>query len=226
MLVQVVQHHFRHFAAFELNHQAHAGLVRLVLNVADAFEFFLVHQLGNAFLQRLFVDLVRQLIHDDGLALAAVDVFKMAFGAHDDAAAPGAVAVFHAGDAVDDAGSREVGRRNDLHQLVDGDFGVCQHVQAGVHHFIEVVRRNIRRHANGNARRAIDQQVGQFARQNQRLFFAAVVVGAEVDSFFVDVAEHFVGDFGQTNFGIAHRCSVVTVDRAEVALAIDQHMAQ
>ena len=33
-------------------------------------------------------------------------------------------------------------------------------------------------------------------------------------------------DFGQTNFGVAHRRSVIAVDRAEVTLAIDQHVTQ
>ncbi len=50
LLVQVVEHHLGYFAALELDHQAHAGLVRLVLDVADAFELLLVHQLGHALL--------------------------------------------------------------------------------------------------------------------------------------------------------------------------------
>jgi hypothetical protein len=70
LLVQVVEHHLGHFAALELDHQAHAGLVGLVLDVADALDLLLVHQLGHALLQRLLVDLVGQLVNDDGLALA------------------------------------------------------------------------------------------------------------------------------------------------------------
>ena len=160
LLVQVVEHHFGHFTTLEFDHQAHARLVGLVLNVADAFEFFLVHQLGHALLQRFLVDLVRQFVNDDRLALAAVDVLEMALGAHDDAAPAGAVTVFHTGDAINDAGGRKVGRRNDLHQFIDGGFRVRQQVQAAVHHFVQVVRWNIGRHAHGNARGAIDQQVG------------------------------------------------------------------
>ena len=59
LLVQVVQHHLGHFAALQLDHDAHARLVGLVLDVADAFELLLVHQLGHALLQRLLVHLVR-----------------------------------------------------------------------------------------------------------------------------------------------------------------------
>jgi hypothetical protein len=35
-----------------------------------------------------------------------------------------------------------------------------------------------------------------------------------------------VGDLGQADFGVAHGRGVVAVDRAEVALAVDQHVAQ
>jgi hypothetical protein len=52
----------------------------------------------------------------------------------------------------------------------------------------------------------------------------AVVVGAEVDGFLVNVRQHFVGDFGQTDFGVTHGRCVVAVYRAEVALAVDQHV--
>jgi hypothetical protein len=67
LLVQVVQHDLGHFAALELDHQPHAGLVALVLDVADAFDLLLVHQLGHALLQRLLVDLVGELVDDDRL---------------------------------------------------------------------------------------------------------------------------------------------------------------
>ena len=52
LLVQVVQHDFRHFAALELDHDAHAGLVGLVADVADAFQLLVAHQLGDALEQR------------------------------------------------------------------------------------------------------------------------------------------------------------------------------
>src|SRR5438270_8767971 len=44
-------------------------------------------------------------------------------------------------------------------------------------HLAEVVRRHVRRHADRDARRAVDQQVGDPPRQDQRLEALAVVVG-------------------------------------------------
>ena len=225
LLVQVVEHHLGHFAALEFNDQSHARFVGLILDVADALDLLLVHQLGHALLQGLLVDLVGEFIDDDGLALPLVDVFEVALGAHHHLAAPGTVTILHAVDAVDDAGCGEIRGRNDLHQLVDAGAGVSQHVQAGVDHLIEVVRRNVGGHAHRNAARAVHQQVGQLARQDQGLFFRAVVVGAEVDRFLVDVGQHLVGDLGQADFGVPHGGGVVAVHRAEVALAVHQHVA-
>ena len=225
LLVQVVEHHFRHFAALEFNDQAHAGLVRLILNVADALDFLFVYQLGHALLQRLFVDLVGQLIHDDGLALPFVDVFKMAFGPHDDFAAPGAITIFDAVDAVNNAGCREVRCWNNVHQIVDGCLGIAQQMQTGVDHFVEVMRRDIGCHAHGNTARPVDQQIGNAGGQNQRFLFRPIVVGAEVHGLLVQIGQQFVGDFGKSDFCVAHRGSVVAIDRAEIALPIDQHMA-
>src|SRR6185503_20539937 len=109
LLVQVVEDDLGHFAALELDHHAHAGLVAFVLDVADALELLLVDELGDALEQRLLVHLIGNLVDDDRLALAAVDLLEVALGAHDDAAATGAIALADAGEAVDDPGGREVG---------------------------------------------------------------------------------------------------------------------
>ena len=47
-LVQVIEHNLRDFAALELDHDTHPGLIRLVPNIADPFELLLVDQLGHA----------------------------------------------------------------------------------------------------------------------------------------------------------------------------------
>ena len=98
-------------------------------------------------------------------------------------------------------------------------------MQTRINDFVQVVRWDIRGHAHGDTRGAVDQQVGQARRENEWLALAVVVVGAKINGVLVDVAQHFVRNFGKTNLGITHRCRVITVHRAEIALAIDQHMA-
>ncbi|MNT09680.1 hypothetical protein D3C72_1444720 [compost metagenome] len=159
------------------------------------------------------------------MAVALFHVFEVRLGAHDDAAATGAIAFAHAGHAIDDAARGEVRRRDDLDEFIDRAGRIAQAVQAAVDHFLEVVRRNVGGHAHRDARAAVDQQVGQARRQQQRFLFAAVVVGAEVHRFLVDVGQQFVGDLRQADFGVTHRRGVVAVDGAEVALAVDKHIA-
>ena len=59
----------------------------------------------------------------------------------------------------------------------------------GVGDLAQVVRRDVGGHADGDAGRAVDQQVGQLGRQDARLHARAVVVLDEVDGLLVDVGE-------------------------------------
>ena len=87
------------------------------------------------------------------------------------------------------------------------------------------MRRNAGGHAHGDAFRAVHQQGGETCGQHQRFAFAAVVVVAEIDGFFFNVGQHFVGDFRHADFGVTHGCGGIAVHRAEVALPVHQHIA-
>ena len=98
--------------------------------------------------------------------------------AHDDRAAAGLIGAADAGAAEDDAAGREVRARHDLHQLVDGDRRIVDQRDPGVDHLAEIVRRDVGRHADRDAARAVDQQVRETRRQHRRLALGAVVVRA------------------------------------------------
>ena len=89
----------------------------------------------------------------------------------------------------------------------------------------QVVRRDVRRHADGDAGRAVDEQVREARRQDERLALRAVVVRPEVDRVHVQVAQHLLRDPGQAGLGVPHGRGGVLVDRAEVALAVDELVA-
>ena len=116
-LVEIVQHDLWDFAAFQLNDCAHAGLIRFIAQIRDAFKFFVADQLTNLDEQVCLVHLIRQLIDDDGLTTALFQVFKVGACAHDAATTTGAIAFTHAVEAVDNASSREIGRLYDRNQL-------------------------------------------------------------------------------------------------------------
>ena len=106
------------------------------------------------------------------------------------------------------------------------DLGVVDHRDDRVRDLPEVVRRDVRRHADRDPGGAVDQQVRQPRRHHQRLVLGAVVVRAEVHRLLVDVREHRRGDLRHPDLGVAHRRGRVAVDRAEVALPVDQRVAQ
>ena len=103
---------------------------------------------------------------------------------------------------------------------------VLEQREARGHDLGQVVRRDVGRHPDRDARRAVDQQIRQPRRQNRRLELLAVVIRGEIDGFLVDVGQHFRGDLLQPALGVAIRRRRVAVDRAEVALTVDQRIAQ
>ena len=103
-------------------------------------------------MQNALIHLVGKLIDDDGLTRALVDVFKVGLCPHYAPAAARAIALTDALDAVDDACGGKVWSRNTFHQLIYGGFRRCEELQAGCHHFREVMGRNVGGHPHCNTR--------------------------------------------------------------------------
>ena len=55
---------------------------------------------------------------------------------------------------------------------------------------VEIVRRNVRRHADGDAARAVDEQLREAARKHARLDALIVEVRDEWNGLFIDVGEN------------------------------------
>ena len=72
----------------------------------------------------------------------------------------------------------------------------------------------------------LTSRLGSFAGSTRRLLARAVVVLDEVDGLLVDVGQQLGGDRRHARLGVAHGRRRVAVDRAEVALAVDQRVAQ
>ena len=88
------------------------------------------------------------------------------------------------------------------------------------------MRRDVGGHPNGDAGRAVDQQVGNARREHDRLGLGAVVVGLEGNRRLIDLREHLIGDPRQAAFGVPHRRRAVPVERTEIARAVDQRIPQ
>ena len=227
MLVELVEHDLGDRVALELDHQAHAVLVGVVLDVGDAGDPLVVHHVGDLLDQAAvaaLLDHVGQLGDDDRL-LALLERLDVRAGLEPDPSPAAGVGLADAARPQDDPAGGEVGALQVLHQALDVDLGVVDVGDRGADRLAQVVGRDVGRHPHRDPLRAVDQQVGEPGGQDQRLLLGAVVVRREVDGVRVEVAEHLGGDPRQPRLGVAHGRRRVVVDRAEVPLALDQRVA-
>ncbi|MNJ31361.1 hypothetical protein D3C77_259960 [compost metagenome] len=220
--IELIQDHVARGVALQLDDDAHALAVRLVADIGDAFQAFLAHHFGDALDQGLLVHLIGQFGDDDGVAILA-DFLHRSLAAHDDRAAPLAQRIARRRAAHDLAARGEVRPRHDVQQGVVRHVRIVQQGDRGVDHFAQVVRRDVGRHADGDAARAVDQQVRNPRRQDDGLQFLLVIVRLEIDRVLVDVGQQGHRRRGHLGLGVTHGGRHIAVDRAEVALAVDQH---
>ena len=149
----------------------------------------------------------------------------MRVGAHLDDAASGAVGALDAVGAHDESARREVRAFDDGHQFLHRRLGVVDQHQRAVDDLAHIVGRNVRRHADGDARSTVDEELREFRRQHRRLFQRFVVVRDEIHRFLVDVLQHQLRDLRHADLGITHGRRRIAVHGAEVAVAVGQQVA-
>ena len=207
----------------ELDGDAHAVAVRFIAERRDAVHHLLPLQVGDRLDEAGLIDLVGQLRHDDA-ALAAVHFFHRCAGAHRDAAAAGAVHRFDAAPSHDEARRGEIRAFDVLHELIYGDVRLVDHMAQPVDDLAHIVRRDIGRHAHGDAVGTVHQKIGDARRKHQRLLEGTVVVRHEIDGVLIQIAEHFRSDLRHAHFRITHGRRGVAVDGAEIAVPVHQRI--
>ena len=82
--------------------------------------------------------------------------------------------------------------------------------------------RDVGRKADGDAGRAVDEQVGEAPGEGLRLFEGVVEVEGEADGVLLDVAQQLERERLEARLRVAHGGGGVAVHRAEVAVAVDE----
>ena len=117
---------------------------------------------------------------------------------------------------------REVGTGDKLHEFGNIRFGVVDKVDRRVYSFGDVVRRDVACHTDCDTARSVDEKFGDLRRHYFGFLQTAVVVVAHIDGVFVEIGHDLARDFSHSRFGVPHCSRAVAVDRAEVALTVNE----
>src|SRR6267154_1758130 len=215
---KIVENELRFFATLDFDDDPHAFPRGFVAHVCDTFDFFRLHQVGDAFDQPGFVDLVWNLGDNNVFAVFA-HFFDGRFGAHHETTTASFVSGFDALAAGDVRTSREIRAGNQLHHFFERSVRPIDQQNGGIHDFAQIVRRNVGGHADGDAAGAIDEEIRDARWKNEGLFACLIEIGNEVDGFFFEVGENVFADFCEARFGVPHGRRWIAVDRAEISLA-------
>ncbi len=143
-------------AASGLEHDAHR-VGGFVAHIGQDRQLFGDHQLGDLLDQARFLHLVGN-FGDDDLIEPAPELFFRPPGAQPKTAAPGRIGLDDGAPGFDqDPAGREIGSRDQARQLGKPDVGEFDQVRQRVAQLDDVVGRDRRRHADGDARRPVGQ---------------------------------------------------------------------
>ena len=112
-----------------------------------------------------------------------------------------------------------------FHQSFDRDVRIVDLRANAVDHFTEIVRRDVRRHADGDAGAAVDEEVRKSGRENRWLRPCLVIVRHEIDRLLVHVGHERGAEMRHARLGVTHRGGRIAFDRTKVALAVNERFA-
>src|SRR4030095_7307340 len=156
LVIKIVQDDFTGFAAPQFDDDAQPVLVGFVAQFRNALELLLFDEFGDPFDQPCLVQLIRNFGDDDRVTAGFCVRLDVCPRPDEYAPASRFVRFDNAGAAVDDRGSRKVRTFDELHQAIDRDGGIVDERKTRIDDFAQVVRRDIRRHADGNPGRTVD----------------------------------------------------------------------
>ncbi len=168
-----------------------------VAHIGQQRHLFQLDHLGQLFDQLGFCHLIGDL-GDDHLPDTARQLFDLPARAQSETAAPGAIAFQHRRPRLDDhpAGGK-IGAGDQADQRVIGQRRVADQRLTGGDQLIQIVRRDVGRHAHRDPAGPIGQQVRKGGRQHDGFFQRAIVIGAEIDGILGQPVQQRLGGGGQ-----------------------------
>ena len=225
MFIQFIEDDIWLHISAQFYDDAHTLTVRFVTKCCDAINNLVTAQVCNRFDNTSLVNLVWNLSHYDFM-LALRHFFNGCTSAHFYAATTCRVRFFNAFPAQNERPSREVWTFDLRHQFVHSYIWIIDEHGKTITYFVKVVRWNIGRHPYGDTAGTIDEKIWDLRWQYCRFLQAFIIVRHEINSFLVDISEHFLRNFRHTYFGITHRSGTITVDRTKITVSVYQEVAR
>ena len=223
--VELPQHQIRVRVPVQLQHHPDALPVGLVPQVRDAVQMAALRALGDGLDEGGLVHHVGDLGDDDGLPAPSA-VLDVRAAPDDDLPPSGLVGVHDAVPSQDDPAGGEVRTGQEGHQLPQFDLGILQEGAGRVDDLPQVVGGHVGGHPHGDARAAVDQQIGHPGGQDEGFLEGLVEVGPPVHRLLVDVRQHLLPQGMEAGLGVPHGRRGIPVDGAEVALSVHQRVAE
>ena len=220
VLVEIIDHYLGDGVALDLDH--HAGvLVGFITHGGDVRDDLLIHQRGNPLDQNSAVHVVRD-FGDDNLLAPALHLLQANPAAHFQAAAAAGEIVLDSLQTKQHAAGGKIRPFHVRHQLREADTRIVNLRADAVNDLAEVVRRDVRGHADGNAGAAVDQEVRECGGEDSRLGLRLIVIGDEIDRFLLHVLHERGTQWRQARFGVPHGSRLISLDRTKVSLTVHQ----
>jgi len=143
-----------------------------------------------------FVDLIRNFGDDDGVtrAFAATDLVNDCTRTHLNYPAALAIRTVNLFAAIDKTGGREIGAGNEFYQIIDCDLRIFDKCDCAIEYLAEIMRRDLCRHSDRDAFRAVHQPPRALCRQHPRPAKRIVIIRCAIYGHVFDSQEAMVGD--------------------------------
>ena len=156
-LVELVEHLLGIGILFEVDNNTHITPSRLIAQVANRSELFLMDEVGNLLNQCCFIHTIRHFCDDNAVAPTLLCFLDGCYGTHRHATTASGVGLAHWRATIDHGTSWKVWPFNVLHEVIQRGIRVVDKLDCCINHLTKVVSRDVRCHTNGNTNLAVEQ---------------------------------------------------------------------
>ncbi len=157
VLIQIVKNRLRMRVSFKFYHDANV-FGGFVANVSDSFYFLLMHKVGNLRQKVGFVNTKRNRCNNN-LAIPFLPFRNLCVSADDHATPARGIRVRDVFFIECDASCREIWTLHEFQQVVGCRIPIFNKMNRRLAYLANVVRRNIRRHSDGDTESAVCKKI-------------------------------------------------------------------